>query len=71
VNRCEYFKTFLNDPFNEIDKIKEEFNSANEQKSVLKINLNEISKEVFIEIINFIYSNEFFSEKVVFIFLNE
>jgi hypothetical protein len=56
VERCDYFKTLLNDPFNEI---KSE-TSTNE----MLISLKEIDIEIFREVIFFIYSDCFSSEKL-------
>lgn len=58
AEKCDYFKAFLNDPFNEVQINKD--NKSN----VSIINLKEITKEVLIEIIFFIYSNEFSTEKL-------
>ena len=60
VERCEYFKTFLNDPFHEI---KEE----TPESEISQIDLKQISKEVLTEIICFIYSNQFSTDQVKFL----
>lgn len=57
AERCDYFKTFLNDPFKEISQI-------NETTNISKLMLKEISTEVLVEIIFFIYSNSFSVDKL-------
>ena len=59
--RCDYFKTFLHDPFNELT-------NANES-ALTTVHLKDVSKEVFAEIVYFIYSNEFSTPNVLFSFL--
>jgi hypothetical protein len=76
AERCEYFKTFLNDPFHEIatrDEAKSSESTTQQkvtsvatttQKPISQLKLKEISQEVFVEIVYFIYSNSFSKEKV-------
>ncbi len=58
AERCDYFKTFSNDPFSETQKVS---------TSVQTIELNDISREVLAEIICFIYSDSFSSKSVTII----
>lgn len=58
AERCDYFKTFLHDPFSEN---KDQMMTGRE---ISQIGLNDISKEALKEIIYFIYSNNF-STKIV------
>ena len=60
VERCEYFRTFLNDPFNEL--IQEQ--NEDRMNQVAHIELNDISRQVLVEILHFIYSNDLASNNV-------
>lgn len=73
AERCDYFKTFLHDPFHEIESTNETIRSDSENekasrkstaKVVSQLHLKEINSEVLIEIIFFIYSNNFSKDKV-------
>ena len=59
VERCEYFKIFLHDPFNEIQT-----NESLKAHDLPHINIRNVSKEVFLQILFFIYTNRFSNEKV-------
>lgn len=61
AERCEYFRTFLHDPFNET---REHPNENKNAKNVSELNLRQISAEVLTEIVVFLYSNEFSRPKV-------
>ena len=61
AERCDYFKTFLHDPFNEIQS-----NHENKTDQVSHLNLKDISKEIFTELLYFIYSNDFSRDDVSF-----
>lgn len=61
AERCEYFDTFLRDPFHEAI---EHSNHANKKRSVSELHLKQISAEILTEIIFFLYSNEFSRTKV-------
>jgi hypothetical protein len=68
VERCEYFRTFLHDPFNEIESASTAIASKNSH-NLSHLHIKNVSKEIFIEVLYFIYTNGFSSEKV-FIFVN-
>jgi hypothetical protein len=57
AERCEYFRTFLHDPFNEAA-------TTTKTSKVSHLNLREIGCDVMTEIIFFLYSNDFSHEKV-------
>lgn len=57
AERCDYFKTFLNDPFREI-----------EHGNIARIELNDVTSDVLKEILHYIYSDEFSSKNVIWIF---
>lgn len=57
AERCDYFKTFLNDPFREI-----------EQGNIARIELNDMTSDVLKEILYYIYSDDFSSKNVIWIF---
>lgn len=59
AERCEYFRTFLHDPFNEAATTTKTSTSK-----VSHLNLKEIGCDVMTEIIFFLYSNDFSHEKV-------
>lgn len=61
VERCDFFKAFLSDPFNEIKETNE----------VSEIELKEMTKEVLVEIIYFLYSNNLSSNHLDEYLLNE
>ena len=65
AERCDYFKTFLHDPFQEIKTNGEDSSTKiAKHKSISQLKLKEVSAEVFVEIMFFIYSNNFSKEKV-------
>jgi len=66
VERCEYFRTFLHDPFNEIESASTVTASTN-SRNLSHLHIKNVSKEVFIEVLYFIYTNGFSSEKVFFL----
>jgi hypothetical protein len=58
VERSDYFKTYLNDPFNEIKQF-------DQTKSIVEqLNLKEIDLEIMKEIVYFIYSDCFSSDNL-------
>ena len=64
--RCEYFRTFLHDPFHEIhQEAMTSSGSMPSTKQVAQLTLKEISREILTEIIYFIYSNQFSSDQVI------
>ena len=66
MERCEYFRTFLHDPFNEIESASTAIASTN-SRNLSHLHIKNVSKEVFIEVLYFIYTNGFSSEKVFFV----
>ena len=66
MERCEYFRTFLHDPFNEIESASTVTASTN-SRNLSHLHIKNVSKEVFIEVLYFIYTNGFSSEKVFFL----
>lgn len=68
AERCDYFRTFLHDPFNETKQhIIYDSMSKTNSKHVHKVSellLRQISPEVFTEVIFFLYSNDFSRPKV-------
>ena len=69
AERCEYFRTFLHDPFNETKHIVTDDDNRgrkNTSKSVSELYLRQISPDVLTEIIFFLYSNDFSRRKVIF-----
>lgn len=69
AERCEYFRTFLHDPFNETKHIVTDDNRGRKNtKSVSELLLRQISPEVLTEIIFFLYSNDFSRRKVTLTF---
>ena len=61
IERCDYFKAFLSDPFNEIK----------ESSDAAEISLKEMTKEILAEIIYFLYSNNLSSTRLDESLLNE
>lgn len=66
AERCDYFKTFLNDPFREIEQKSE--SDSETQGNIARIELNDMTKDVLKEILYFIYSDDFSSKNVIFRF---
>lgn len=59
AERCEYFRTFLHDPFNETTERREEMSGGKRLRNVSELSLKQIQPEVLAEIIFFLYSNDF------------
>jgi hypothetical protein len=66
AERCDYFKTFLHDPFHEITRENDGDLTGQKpkEKTIAQLKLKEISAQVLVEVIYFIYSNSFSKDKL-------
>ena len=72
AERCDYFKAFLHDPFHEIQvesTTADQDNatakrSSSSKKNISQLKLKEVTREVLVEIIFFIYTDNFSRDKL-------
>ena len=69
AERCEYFRAFLHDPFNETRHHLNPSSSTSRKSNVAELHLKQVSPEVLREIVFFLYSNDFSRPKVISYFL--